>query len=119
VKQIKVIAGLCVFAFVMSTGWQIASCEFRNYLLKDDLKDVAAMGASRIGFDGPGSDDDLRAAVIRRAKDQGIRLVPEQILVRRSGSRDNPVVFIAAKYQARVWLPGFALVFHYTATSRA
>lgn len=117
-EKIKIIAGLCVFVFLMSIGWQIASMEFDNYLLKDDLKDVAAMGGARIGLDRPESDDDLRAAVIHRAAEHHMRLVPDQIVVRRSGTKDNPIVFLAAKYQARVWIPGFALVFHYTATSR-
>ena len=117
-EKIKIVAGLCVFAFVMSTGWQIASCEFNNYLLKDDLKDVAAMGGTRIGMADPQSDNQLRAAVIHRAAQHHMHLVPDQIVVRRSGSRDNPVVFLAAKYQAQVWMPGFALIVHYTATSR-
>lgn len=116
--KIKVIVGFCLFALVMSSGWQIASCEFSNYLLKDDLKDVAAMGGAQIGMVAPESDADLRDAVIHKALLHNIHLVPGQILVRRSGTQDHPVVFLAAKYQARVWMPGFALVFHYTATSK-
>jgi hypothetical protein len=119
VKQIKIIVALCVFAFFLSTGWQIASCEFNNYLLRDDLKDVAAMGGSRVGLSQPQSDSDLRAAVIHRAAQHHLHLVPDQILVRRGGTQDDPTVFMAAKYQARVWMPGFALVFHYTATSKS
>jgi hypothetical protein len=118
VGKIKLIAGLCGFALIAAMGWQIASCEFHNYLLKDDLKDVAAMGASKIGMAAPRSDKDLRAAVIRKAGEQGIHLAPEQILVRRSGSADDPVVFLAVRYQQRVVMPGFALIFHYTATSK-
>ena len=118
-KFLKTIVGMCVFAFVLSTGWQIASCEFNNYLLKDDLKDVAAMNGSRIGLGDPQSDGELRAAVIHRAAEHHMRLAPDQIVVKRSGSRENPRVFLVAKYQAQVWMPGFALIVHYTATSRA
>jgi len=119
VEKIKIILGICVFALIVSTGWQIASCEFHNYLLKDDLKDVAAMGGSRIGLAAPMSDADLRAAVIRKAREQDIHITADQILVRRTGSQEDPVVFLSAKYKARVWMPGFALVFHYTATSKS
>jgi hypothetical protein len=119
VGKIKVIIGLCVFALILSTGWQIASCEFNNYLLKDDLKDLAAMNGSRIGLAGPESDADLRAAVIRKAREHDIYIAPDQILVQWSGTREHPLVFIATKYKARVFIPGFALVFHYTATSKA
>ena len=117
VEKIKIIVGLCVFALVMSTGWQIASCEFTNYLLRDDLRDLAVMGGTRMGLAGPGSDAELRNAVIRRARGRNVHLVPDQILVRRSGTKENPVVFLAAKYQRRVVMPGFSLIFHFTATS--
>jgi len=117
VEKIKIIVGLCVFALVVSTGWQIASCEFTNYLLKDDLKDLAATGGARIGLAGPGSDYELRNAVIRRARERDVHIAPDQILVRRSGTKENPEVFLAAKYQRRVVMPGFSLIFHFTATS--
>ena len=117
-KVIKVIAALCAFLLLLITGWQIASCEFNNILLKDDLKDVAFMGGARIGMRAPQSDYDLRAAVIHKAAQHHMHLVPNQISIRRSGTEDHPVVFLAARYQARVWMPGFALVFHYTATSK-
>ena len=102
----------------MSTGWQLASCELNNYELRDDLKDVAAMGGSRIGVLAQSSDDDLRSAVIRRAAQHDLHLVPEQILVERSGTGANSEVFLAAKYRARVVIPGFSLIFHLRATSR-
>lgn len=117
-KKAKIIAGLCAFVLFASTGWQFASCEFHNYQLKDDLRDVAAMGASKIGLAAPNSDEDLRAAVIHKAAEHDIPLVREQILVRRSGTAENPLVFLAVRYRARVVMPGFWLVLHYTATSK-
>jgi len=117
VKKIKIIVGLALFSLITSTGWQIAACEIANYELKDELKDVASMGGSRIGLAGPGSDDELRAAVIRRAAGHDIALEPDQIEVERSGSKEAPLVFLTAKYQARIWMPGLALIVHYTATS--
>ena len=117
-KTIKIIVGLVVFAFVVSTGWQLAACEFANYQLRDDLRDVAAMGGSRIGLLAESSDADLRDAVIRRAAEHDMHLVPEQIFVQRSGTAENPTIFLAAKYRARVVMPGFSLIFHLKATSR-
>ena len=117
VKTIKIIIGLALFALIASMVWQAAVCEIANYELKDELKDVASMGGSRIGLARPGSDEDLREAVIRRAADHDIELEPEQIEIERSGTKEAPVVFLTAKYQARIWMPGLALVVHYTATS--
>jgi len=118
VGKIKVILGLAVLALIASTGWQIAACELANYELKDDLKDLASMGGARIGLDGPGSDEELCFAVIRRAAEHDIRLRPEQIRIERSGTVDSPVVFLSTRYQSRVVMPGISLIFHFTATSR-
>ena len=115
--KIKIIAGLLLFLLLMSTAWQIASCELANYELRDDLKDVAALGGSRIGLMADSSDDDLRDVVIRRAAGHDIHLRRTQILVRRGGSQESPSVFLAAKYRARIVFPGASLVFHFTATS--
>jgi hypothetical protein len=40
----------------------------------------------------------LREAVIRRAAEHGISLGPDQILVQRSGTAENPKFFLVAKY---------------------
>jgi hypothetical protein len=118
VGTVKIIAGFLLFALFLSTGWQIAACEFANIELKDDLKDLSAMGASRIGLAGMGTDGELRDAVIRRAAGYDIHLVPDQIFVRRSGTVEAPVVFLAVKYRTRVRLPWLSLIIHFTATSR-
>lgn len=115
--KVKIIAGLLLFLLVFSTAWQIATCELANYELKDDLKDVAAMGGSRLGLFSQSSDDDLRDAVIRRASGHAIHLGRNQIHVQRGGTEENPTVFLAAKYRARIVFPGASLVFHFTATS--
>ena len=114
---VKIITRLLIFLLIVSTAWQIASCEFANYQLKDDLKDVAAMGASRIGLMAQSSDDDLRDAVIRRAAAHDIHLGRSQIRVQRAGTQENPAVLLEVKYRARIVFPGASLVFHFKARS--
>lgn len=116
--KVKVILGILFFALFMTIAWQFASCEFANYELRDDLKTVAAEGASKIGLTRPLSDAELRQSVIHKAAGYGIHLAPEQIFVQRTGPADDPVIFLAAKYRARVSMPGISLVLHLTATSR-
>lgn len=116
--KIKVIAGVLFFTLVMGIGWQFAACEFANYELRDDLKEIAAMGGARIGLLAQSSDDELRDAVIRRAASHDIHLGPNQILVQRSGTVENPKIFLATKYRSQVVFPGFSLIFHLTASSR-
>ena len=115
--KVKIIAGLLVFLLVITTAWQIASCELANYELKDDLKDVAAMAGSRIGLLSQSSDDDLREAVIRRAGKHDIHLGRNQIHVQRSGTEENPAVLLEVRYRARIVFPGASLVFQFKTTS--
>ena len=114
---VKIIAGLLIFLLVFSTAWQIASCQLANYELKDDLKDIAAMGGSRIGVMAGSSDDELRETVNRRAAGHDIHLARTQILVQRGGTEENPTVFLVVKYRARIVFPGASLVFHFRSTS--
>ncbi len=116
--KVKVILGLLLLALTVSTVWQIAACEIANYEFKDELKDVASQNGARIGLLAQQTDDDLRTTVIHKAADHDIVVARDQILVRRSGTEEDPKVYLAAKYQARVWMPGIYLVFHFTATSR-
>ena len=117
-KNFKKIVGICVLLLFVTTAWQIVTCEMANYELRDEIKDVASMSGARIGLDIPKSDDDLRAEVIEKAAGHDIVLRADQIKVERDGPRDHPIIFIAARYQQRVWLPGLAVVFHFRATSR-
>lgn len=115
--RVKVILGLLLLALTVSTVWQIASCEIANYEFKDELKDVASLNGARIGLLAQQTDDDLRATVIHKAADHDIVVEPDHILVRRAGTEENPKIYLAAKYQSRVWMPGFYFIFHFTATS--
>ncbi|HXJ88796.1 MAG TPA: hypothetical protein VMS18_18395 [Candidatus Binatia bacterium] len=116
-KRIKIIVGLLLCALLVSTGWQVAACEYANYELKDDLKDVASLGAARIGLGAQQSDEQLRAAVMRKAAAHDIMLEPEEITITRSGTGETQTVFLAADYRTRVWVPGFRLVIHFMASS--
>lgn len=117
-RRIKFIIAATIFLLVLSTSWQIASCELANLELRDDMKTVAAMGGSRIGLMADASDEDLREEVVQNAASHGVRLSKNQIVVKRSGTPGNPKIFLSARYQSRVSMPGLSLVFHFTATSR-
>jgi hypothetical protein len=52
-----------------------------------------------------------------KRQDNEIALDPAQITVTRSGTGETQMVFLEAKYGARIWLPGFRQVIHFRATS--
>ena len=116
--KVKLILALGLVALLVSTAWQIVSWELAFYELQDDLKDVAAQNGARIGLETPSSDDDLRDTIVRKASDHGIRLDPVQVIVRRSGTPEAPVVYLTASYKVRVVLPGYTFLVHFKPTSR-
>jgi hypothetical protein len=117
VGRIKVILGFALLALLVSTGWQIAACELAFYELQDDLKDIASLSSTRIGLTNPKSDDDLREAVIEKARGQDIALDPSQITVERFGTTEYPRAYLAVTYKAHIKLPGCTLALRFRPTS--
>jgi len=112
--KVKIFIGISVLVFVVIVGWQIVSCELANVELQDDMQDLASQAGARIGFVEPRSDEDLRRAVMRKAKEHDIVLDPDQVRVQRTGSGDTSSVYLAADYTALVKLPGGSFTLHFT-----
>ena len=117
VGKVRIILGCATFALLAGTGWQVGASELANYELQEELKDLASLSAARIGLAAPSSDDDLREAVIAKARAHDIELQHGQVDVERSGTAEAPVVFLAADYRARIVLPGHAFTLHFKPTS--
>jgi hypothetical protein len=100
--RIKVIAGLIVVVMVGAIGWQVGSWEVANATLQEEIRDLAAQAGTHIGFVVPKSDDEMREAVIEKAKDHGIVLIPEQVTVRRVGAGESTTMYLAAEYSVTV-----------------
>ena len=112
--KVKIFIGISVFVFVVIVGWQIVSCELANVELQDDMQDLASQAGARIGFVEPRSDEDLRRAVMRKAKEHDIVLDPDQVRVQRTASVDMSTVYLAADYTVLVRLPGGSFTLHFT-----
>lgn len=113
----KLILGLAVLALFVVSGWRVASCKIANLELQSDMRDISAQVASRIGLEPPGSDEDLRNAVIHKAEEHDIQLAPEQVTVRQTGAGKSVVIYLAADYKARVNLFVFSFTLHFTPAS--
>jgi hypothetical protein len=118
-KTVGIILGIVILGLTAAIGWQIGSCELTNTEFQDDLHDLAAQNAARIGLDAPKSDDELRDTIISTAqKRYGIQLDPAQVSVERSGTSEAPSFYFAVDYDARAGLPGFQFTLHFTPTSK-
>ena len=113
----KIIFGIAALLLGVFVAYQIGACEVANLELREDLRDIAAQNAPRIGLTGPNSDEDIRKSVLRSARDHGIVLEPQQITVQRSGPVETPVFYLSVDYNAHVSLLVYTLIFHFTPTS--
>lgn len=113
----KLILVLAIVALALAAGWQIVSCHLANAELQDDLNDLSAQSGAQIGLSAPTAEDDLRSAVIRRAKEHGIELTPEQVTVHHTVTSDASTVTLAVDYDARVNLLVYSFTLHFTPSS--
>src|SRR6267378_7865594 len=88
-----------------------------NLELREDLRDIAAQNAARIGLAPPSTDEYLRSTVVRAAREHEIRLEPEQVILNRTGTAEAPILYLAADYNVRVKLPGYSFTLHFTPSS--
>ena len=112
-----IIFGIGALLLGVFVAYQIGACEVANLELREDLRDIAAQNAPRIGLTGPNSDEDIRNSVVRSARGHGIVLEPQQITVQRTGPVETPVFYLSVDYNVRVRLLVYTLVFHFTPTS--
>jgi hypothetical protein len=115
--RIKVIVGLVVAVLVAAVGWQIGSWEVANATFQEEMRDLAAQAGTHIGFIVPKSDDEMREAVIEKAKDHGIVLIPEQVTVRRIGAGESTTMYLAAEYSVTVNAGVFAFHLRFAPSS--
>lgn len=116
-RKAKLILGLVILALAVVAGWRVASCELANIELRDDMRDLATQLGSRIGLTPASTDEEFRSAVIRKAEEHEIQLGPEQVTVRRTGTDEAPIIYLAADYKVRVKVLGLGFTFHFTPSS--
>ncbi len=110
-RPIKTILVIAVLALATLAGWRVGSDEVANLRLQDDLRDLASQPRNYIRYSPPRSDEEWRAAVIRKASEDGIRLQPNQVMVEHPGPA---AISLSAKYSVPVDLPGFSFTMHFT-----
>lgn len=116
-EKLKLIFGVAVLALAGVAGWRVGSCELANIELRDDMRDLSAQVGTRIGLTPQSTDEEFRRAVIRKAEEHEIQLEPEQVTVKRTGSDEAPIIYLAADYKVHIRLLGFSFAFHFTPSS--
>jgi len=116
-RKAAIILGSVVLLVAAFAAWQITACYVANSELHSDMKDLAVQNGARIGLHPFSTEEELRDAVIARAKEHGIQLAPEQVTAHRELTAKMLEIRLAADYDARVNLGGFTYTIHFTPSS--
>lgn len=112
---IKLALGVGVFIAVIILGIGFIPPYFSNYQFEDVLKNeaLAATYSSR-------TEDDIKAVVLKKAKELDIPLTEKQVIVNRTGSNGAGTLSISADYSVDVSVPGYqtTLEFHPSSTNK-
>ena len=106
---VKAIVGLAVMAAVVVIGLKVIPPYFSNYEFEDYIKNEALQSTY-----GTRSEDDIREAVIKHAREYDIQLTSKQVRVVRGGAGGGASLTIEADYTVPLDLPGYTttLEFH-------
>jgi hypothetical protein len=106
---LKLIFGIGLFVLVGLVGFKLIPPYFANYEFEDSIKteSIQATYTSR-------SEDDIREAVVKEARNYDIPLTAKQVKVSRVGGLGTGSLNIEADYSVPIDLPGYSttLEFH-------
>ncbi|MGB8985255.1 MAG: hypothetical protein WCC37_01365 [Candidatus Sulfotelmatobacter sp.] len=110
---IKACVGFLAIAAVFVGVFQVAPPIMSNYNFQDDLRTIAMMD----GASAQKTDDDIRADVLRKAKEHDLPIEEKQVTVQRINTPGLAAVYVAADYSVTISLPGYSFDMHFTPSS--
>jgi len=110
---LKLALGVAVFAALVVAGIKIVPPFFANYELEDSIKSEALQATYSTR-----TEEDIREAIIKQARNYDIPLTPKQVQVSRSGSFGTGVLNIEADYSVQIDLPGYSTTLEFHPSSK-
>jgi len=112
---LKLIFGVALFAAVVLVAIKLIPPYFANYEFEDSIKTEAVQSTYTTR-----TEDDVREAVLKQARNYDIPLTPKQVHVTRVGGMGNGTLTIEAEYSVPIELPGYSktLDFHVSSKNR-
>ena len=106
---LKLVFGVAIFLGLGLVGFKVIPPFFANYELEDAIKTEATQSTYSTR-----SEEDIREAVIKEARNYDIALTPKQVHISRIGGFGTGTLAIDAEYSVPVELPGYSttLDFH-------
>ena len=109
----KLILGFGVIVLVAFLGIKVIPVYFSNYEFEDFIKEEALHSTYSTR-----TEDDIRDAVIKHARDYDIDLNAKQVHVSRTGSNGNGSLTIEADYSVPIDLPGYSTTVEFHPSSK-
>ncbi len=110
---LKMLFGLAVMAAVAIVSLKVIPPYFSNYEFEDAIKNEALQSTYTAR-----SEDDIRDAVVKHARDCDITLSAKQVHVVRTGSFGAGSLLIEADYSVPVELPGYSMTLEFHPSSK-
>ena len=110
---LKLILGVGIFVAMGLVGFKIIPPYFSNYQFEDSLKTEAVQATYSTR-----SEDDIRDAVIKHARNYDIALTPKQVRISRVGGFGTGTLAIEADYSVPVDLPGYSTTIEFHPSSK-
>ena len=110
---LKLILGVGIFVAMGLVGFKIIPPYFSNYQFEDSLKTEAVQATYSTR-----SEEDVRDAVIKQARNYDIALTPKQVHVSRVGGFGQGTLAIDAEYSVPIELPGYSTTLEFHPSSK-
>jgi hypothetical protein len=110
---LKLVFGVAVFVALAMVGMKIIPPYFSNYELEDAIKTEALQATYSTR-----SEEDVRDAVIKQARNYDIALTPKQVHVSRVGGFGQGTLAIDAEYSVPIELPGYSTTLEFHPSSK-
>jgi hypothetical protein len=108
------VLGLALAGLIAS---RVAACYIAKAELQSDMKDLCQQLSVTSGLADPLSEDQLRDAVIKRAKNDGIELSRDQVTVEKTATRKQSTVLLSVDYDGKIDLFVMTLNPHFSLSS--
>ncbi len=108
-KRVKSLLGLLMVVAAFYVAWQIFPPYYNNFQFQDEIDSTTRMNSYTTK-----SEQDIKEALVKKARELDIPLTQDQIQVMRSGNE----LSISADYSVHVELPGYPLDLHFTPKSK-
>lgn len=116
-RKTVIILGFVLLLLAAFAAWQVAASYVANAELQSDMNDLVVHNSARIGLSQFDTDEELRDAVISKAKDDGIQLERDQVTVQRTLTAKVLGIALKADYATRVNLLFFSFIIHFSPSS--